>query len=112
VRGLFFKEQTGLGKMIKISIDKLEAGMKLAKPVLSSNGMVLLSEGTELSATWIERIKDMNVEVAFIEGVSIPAAPKDEVIGQLENRFKYVADKPYMKLLKTAVRKHIEGLYG
>ena len=97
--------------MIKISVDQLEAGMKLAKPLTAANGMVLFSEGTELSDTWIERIQQMNVEIAYVEGTSTRTISKEEMLAQLDRRFKLVVDKPYMYLLKMAVIKHIEGLY-
>lgn len=97
--------------MIKISLDQLEPGMRLAKAVQAANGMVLFSEGTELVVSWIERLKDMNLEAIYIEGEAVPAIAKEEVLKQLAHRFRNVQDKPYMDVLKKAVQKHIEGLY-
>ncbi|OPY84970.1 MAG: hypothetical protein A4E71_02315 [Smithella sp. PtaU1.Bin162] len=97
--------------MPKISVDKLEPGMKLAKPVLAKSGMIMLGEGTELSAAWIERIQDMEITSVFIEGPTIQAVPKEEALAALQERFAKVEDKPYMNLIKKVVEKHIEGLY-
>ena len=97
--------------MIKISVAQLEPGMKLAKAVQAGNGMVLFSEGTELVPSWIERLKDMNLETVYIEGAASPDIAKEEVLAQLEHRFRNVQDKPYMGLLKKAVQQHIESLY-
>ncbi len=97
--------------MIRIPVDELEPGMKLVKPILAANGMVLLSEGSQLTGTQIERMKDMNVEVAFVEGKAPPAIAKEELLGQLEKRFRHVLAEPYMELLKKVTGKHIEGLY-
>jgi 6-pyruvoyltetrahydropterin/6-carboxytetrahydropterin synthase len=35
--------------MIKVTPDKLQPGMRLARPVMNKAGMALLSEGTELT---------------------------------------------------------------
>jgi hypothetical protein len=64
--------------MPKIPVAKLESGMKLAKPVTAKNGMVMLGEGTELSATWIERIRDMDITSVFVEGPPIQTVSKEE----------------------------------
>lgn len=98
--------------MPKISPDKLEIGMKLVKPVVNKNGMVLLGEGVELTEKWIERIIDMDIDCVYVEGLSQQEIPKEEMLGQLEARFRYVKDKPYMNLIRKAVEEHIEGLYG
>jgi hypothetical protein len=97
--------------MRKVSVEKLEDGMKLAKPVLAANGIVLLGEGTELNETRIERIRDMNVTTVFIEGVATQALSKEEMLAQLNARFKDVENKPHMGTLKKIVQEHIEGLY-
>jgi hypothetical protein len=50
----------------KIALDKLEAGMKLAKPVQNASGMVLLGENTELTAELIDRIKSVGIDSVYI----------------------------------------------
>jgi len=96
--------------MRKISIDKLEPGMKLARPITKGN-MVLLSKDTELAETLIGRIQNIGVDSVYIYGRSQQSIPKDEALTQLERRFKNIENKPYMNLLKNVVREHIEGLY-
>lgn len=98
--------------MRKIPIDKIEPGMKLAKAVISQSGMVLLSEGTELTEKWIERIQDMNLNGVYIDAPAEQDLSKEEAIAQLESRFKLVAKEPRMANIKSILRKHIEGLYG
>lgn len=97
--------------MRKVAVEKLESGMKLAKPVLAPSGIVLLGEGTELTESRIERIRDMNVTSVFVEGTAVRAVPKEEMLAQLNARFKNVEDKPHMGTLKEIMREHIEGLY-
>ncbi|MCG6534047.1 MAG: hypothetical protein L7F78_05025 [Syntrophales bacterium LBB04] len=97
--------------MIRIPKDQLKTGMKLARPILGANGITLLSEGMELNENRIERINDMNVETVYIEGQSQQQVPKEEMLAQLDKRFGSVEGKPAMSLLKSIVRRHIEGLY-
>lgn len=97
--------------MPKIPVSKLEPGMKLAKPVMAKNGMVMLGDGTELNETWIERIQDMEIASVFIDGPPIQAIPKEQALSDLEARFALVDGKPYMNAIKKIVKEHIEGLY-
>jgi hypothetical protein len=96
--------------MRRISIDKLEAGMILAKPLLRGT-MVILGEGTNLTESWISRIEDMDIDHLFVEGAAEQAIPKEEALAQLDRRFEKVLDQPYMAPLKKIVKEHIEGLY-
>ncbi|MEQ8253940.1 MAG: hypothetical protein ABRQ28_05095 [Smithellaceae bacterium] len=97
--------------MPRIPVDKLTPGMKLAKPVTAKNGMVMLGEGTELSETWIERIRNMDVTSIFVDGPPVQTLSKEEALASLEARFAWVEEKPYMSLIKKIVKEHIEGLY-
>lgn len=97
--------------MPKTPINDLEPGMKLTRQVLNENGMVLLSEDTELTEAIIEKLKDMNVEGVYVKGLSKPEKPKEEVLSELYKRFEKVEHEPYMDMLKKVLREHIEGLY-
>lgn len=97
--------------MRKLSIDKLEVGMVLAKPLLRGT-MVVLGEGTILTEAWISRIEDMDTSHLFVEGAPEQTIPKEEALTQLDRRFRNVLDQPYMTTIKELVQEHIEGLYG
>ncbi|OGV97798.1 MAG: hypothetical protein A3J88_03675 [Melioribacter sp. RIFOXYB12_FULL_38_5] len=97
--------------MPKIPVSKLEPGMTLAKPVATKSGMVMLGEGTQLTAKWIERIQDIGIAHAFVEGPSAQVLSKEEALDNLNLRFSHVAGKPYMNVIKKIVKEHIEGLY-
>ena len=98
--------------MPKLARENLQPGMKLAKPVLGQNGMVLLPEGAELTEKLIERIQGMDVAAIFVEGPSEQTVPLEEALAALDRRFAAVQEKPHMKALKRLVRKHLEGLYA
>ncbi len=97
--------------MAKLPPEKLKTGMKLIKPVMNKAGMVLLGEGTELNETWIRRIQDMDIANVFVEGSETERPPREEVLAQLDARFRYVENKPYMSLIKSVLKQHIESLY-
>jgi hypothetical protein len=95
----------------KIALDKLEAGMKLAKPVENSSGMVLLGENTELTIELIDKIKGMSIDSVYIQGVSKPSVPMEDMLSQLDERFIIVENEPHMDVLKRVFKEHIESLY-
>ncbi len=98
--------------MIKIDADKLQQGMRLAKPILNRAGIVLLSEGTELTESWIRRIQDMELgETVFIEGKAEMDVPLDDMIAALEKRFQTAMGNPHMETIKRAAERHIRRLY-
>jgi hypothetical protein len=97
--------------MSKIALDKLEAGMKLAKPVENSSGMVLLGENTELTVELIDKIRNMGIDSVYIQGMSKPSLPIDVMLSQLDERFKTVEGEPHMDVLKKVFKEHIASLY-
>jgi hypothetical protein len=98
--------------MPKIPVEQLKPGMKLARPLQNSSGMVLMAEGTELTEARISKIENMGVDSVFIDGPSRPARPKEELLASLDRRFAKVEGNPNMALIKKAVREHIEAMYG
>jgi hypothetical protein len=98
-------------EMPKLSADKLTSGMKLTKPVLNKAGMILLTEGTELTDSWIRRIRDMDLNSIHVDGPDLDKITKQELLAQLDRRFEYVENKPHMAFLKRVLKEHIESLY-
>jgi hypothetical protein len=86
--------------------------MKLAKPVTNKNGLVMLAEDTELTATLIDKISDLDIAGVYIQGMTQPDIPKEEMLSSLDQRFRNVESEPYMNLIKQALKEHMEGLYG
>lgn len=97
--------------MTKIALDKLEAGMKLAKSVENASGMVLLGENTELTVEIINKIKDMGIDGVYVHGKSRPSLPLESMLLQLDERFSTVESEPYMDILKKVFKEHFESLY-
>jgi hypothetical protein len=97
--------------MRRVDSGKLETGMILAKPILMKNGMILFGEGTELTENYIERIRDMAIEVIQIEGNSPSTESREQMLEKLEARFRPVEQQPHMMLLKRLVEEHIVEHY-
>ena len=53
--------------MRKVSIYKIKTGMKLAKPVISPEGRILLSEGVILKDNYISRLRDLGIFEVYIQ---------------------------------------------
>ena len=97
--------------MRSVSVDSLEPGMTLAKP-LSKGNMVILGEGTVLTRAWIDRIEDMGIEQIYVEGTSAQAISIEDALGRLDARFRNTISEPYMRDIKKSVETHIKGLYA
>lgn len=97
--------------MTKLTPDCLEPGMRTAKSVVNSSGMVLLGENTELTAELIRRIRDMGIDAIFVHGSSKPAVAREAAFDELEKRFAHIPDTPPMTLIKNAILRHMASLY-
>lgn len=97
--------------MIRVSIDKLLPGMKLARPVQNESGMVLLPKGTELLQPTIERLNATGIPFVFIEGKIKPLKPLSKAIEEVNSRFQKTENEMHMDLLKRLVIEHINKLY-
>jgi len=98
--------------MIKVTPEKLQPGMRLARPVMNRAGMAVLGEGTELTETWIARIQDMDLEGAiYVEGKLEMEVPMDEMLAALQRRFQSALGNQRMELIKRAAETHIRKLY-
>lgn len=97
--------------MPKVPVDNLEAGMKLAKPVINANGMILFGEGTEVTGAVIERLRNMNVSSVYVEGNAQPVKSREEMLADLDRRFRKTEHEELMGTLKRLLREHIEESY-
>lgn len=97
--------------MLRIPINDLKPGMKLAQSIQNDSGMILLSKGTELTPSIIERIIEMGIGIVSIEGRKAPLKPKEEVLEEINARFKKTENERHMDLLKRLVIEHVNKLY-
>lgn len=98
--------------MPRIRPDDLRQGMVLSKAVTNANGLVMIVEDTELTDLLIRRIQNINIDYVYVKGTSQEGAPLEEMLTGLDQRFKNTDGVPHMDIIKNAVRRHLEELYG
>ncbi|KAB2951543.1 HD-GYP domain-containing protein [Heliorestis acidaminivorans] len=76
--------------MLRISIELVEPGTVLARPVYDGRGGTLLGRGVILTPSYIQRLKEFSIPVVYIEG------PLSDLISY-EN---VVSDRTYTKVIK------------
>jgi hypothetical protein len=54
--------------MQKIPLNLARPGMKLGKPVLRDNGLVLVAENTELTESLLQRLNRMDISTLTVQG--------------------------------------------
>ncbi len=96
---------------MKISAKNLTPGMKLERPVLNKNGLMMIGVDAELTGALIEKIQEMDIQVVHVHGTSEASLPREEALALLDGRFRHVEAAPHMDVLKKLLREHIEGLY-
>lgn len=91
--------------MQKISLALARPGMCLAKPVTRENGMVLVSEGVELTEDVLSRLESMSVKSVVVTGSGVPGASAgfnvEERVDRLDHLFRKYADDEWMMRIKT-----------
>ncbi|MCD6569779.1 MAG: hypothetical protein J7L53_03660 [Deltaproteobacteria bacterium] len=93
--------------MQKVPLGLVRPGMILAKPVTNEKGFVLCAEGTELTATLIERLKRMNIAVIVLKGHPVDMGGEEKTreqrIAEVQSRFANVEGDPIMDQIKDAI---------
>lgn len=66
--------------MRKVQLDMVKPGDKVARPVFQDNGNVLLGEGIELNDRYITRLRNLGIDVLYIEdGHTADIIPEDTI---------------------------------
>jgi len=97
--------------MARVSAKDLLPGMRLAKPVVNKNGLVMIGEETELTTSLIDKIQTLDVESIYVHGAVNALPSRGEVLAELDRRFRKVESQPFMAVIKAAISEHIESLY-
>jgi len=96
--------------MRKLTPDKLEPGMQLAKPILRGS-TVFIGEGSLLSKSVISRLQSMEIDIVYVDGTAEQPIPFDEAMASLNTRFENSGDNEIMAHIKQIVSQHIVDLY-
>ena len=101
--------------MKKVSISEIKDGMVLAKPLLGSDGKILMAEGVVLKASMAMRLQNWGVILAYIEHDELKveeqpkALEKAELLKTVEERFEDTLENINMRTLYNEVVKHIKA---
>jgi hypothetical protein len=99
--------------MQKVPIEVVKPGMVLAKTVTSDAGMVLCGEGTELTDSIIERLKQKNVSHLTLKGHPVDLGDSkstEQKVNELKERFSRVQSDPLMQNILEAIESSIIAL--
>lgn len=99
--------------MQKVPIEVVKPGMVLAKGVTSDAGMVLCGEGTELTDSIIERLKQKNVSHLTLKGHPVDLGESkstEQKVNELKERFSRVQSDPLMLKILEAIESAIIAL--
>jgi hypothetical protein len=99
--------------MRRVSVEKIESGMVLAKEVRGRSGNVLLSKGVALNPFIGRRLKNWEIVFVHVEGeeesseeVSAVRVSPEEVKAGLEKKFSGTLHDAIMKQIFAAVYQH------
>ncbi|MCR2803447.1 HD-GYP domain-containing protein [Paenibacillus soyae] len=66
--------------MRKVQLEMVKPGDKVARPIFQDNGNVLLGEGIELNDRYITRLRNLGIDVLYIEdGFTADIVPEDTI---------------------------------
>jgi len=86
----------------RVSLDKIQAGAKLAKTIVTLEGKVLLASGAEITEEYKRRLLSNGISEIYIEDeiskdIEIPEIVSDEIINEAKRRVKLLMNKPSLK---------------
>jgi hypothetical protein len=93
--------------MKKVPITEIEPGQVVARPVATSNGMVMVQSGAVLTVEIIDRLLNLGVDVVWLEGAAADARPVEALLADLDRRFAGHEHDALMMELKNLVTNRI-----
>ena len=66
--------------MIKVSVNRLQAGMVIAKPIVTKRGQTIASAGTSLTSQLIAKLSFYRIQAVMIDESSIPLEIREQAI--------------------------------
>ncbi len=97
--------------MLTVSVESVEPGAVLAKPIVNDSGISLIAAGVEVTEALREKLIAMGIAKVSIVGRKVPDIPMDEYIARINVAFEKAEGDPHMAAMKRALLAYIEGLY-
>jgi translation initiation factor IF-2 len=98
----------------KIPLELAKAGMVLAKPVLRSNGLVLIGENAELTDPIIARLKQMDIDAVVVQGNPLDlegvgsGTPYNRILERMDHLFRKYEGEQDIMLVKSRLRDYFQ----
>jgi hypothetical protein len=89
--------------MKKLALSEVAPGAVVARPVITSGGVILVQPGTVLTAEVLARLEDLRIETVCVEGASADAKPVEALLLEMDRRFAGHEDDRLMMALKAVV---------
>lgn len=86
--------------MRRILLENISAGMKLAKPLYSADGKVLLNAGMELKGTYLQRLKELDVTYIYIDDILTSDIDVPDVVSEKTRTEAIVSAKCIMDKIR------------
>ncbi len=87
--------------MRRILLENITPGMKLAKPLYTAEGIVLLNAGIELSKRFVNRLKELQVTYIYVEDALTKDIDIPDVIGEKTRLEAVAAAKSLIEQVKV-----------
>ncbi len=89
--------------MRKVSLERAQPGVHVARTILSLDGIILLSAGAELTEDMIIKLRHYSISELYIEdelskGILVPEIIKEEIITEVKSQIKNVMTTPTIKV--------------
>lgn len=94
--------------MQRIPIKFVTAGMSLAKAVAREDGMVLAGEGTVLTDSAIDRLKNAGIPSLVVKGRPLPGLASGMDLHKVKERLPYLFRKYQDEQLMLTMQKMLE----
>ena len=97
--------------MLRVSVESVEPGVVLARPIMNDAGIILIAAGVEVTEPLREKLITMGITEVCIVGRKKPDIPKEEFVAKVNAMFAKTEEDPRMAAMKRALLAHIEELY-
>lgn len=89
--------------MRKVSLDRVRAGVRVARTIQSLDGIILLSAGAEITDDIINQLKRYNITEIYIEdelsrGIPVNEIVKEEIVTDVKAQIKAIMTTPSLKI--------------
>ena len=96
--------------MPRIRLKDAQPGQTLTRPAVTHTGVVMVQQGTELTASLIERLANLGIDYVSVAAAAQQGKPLDVALRELDERFAGLEDDAWMMEFKALLaRQRREG---